>query len=344
MDVCYHQTLFFHKCGHTELLALHASRCAVIGPTVISPGLPDVDRHIVLLKPTHPSSEPGAGRRTINGNCNRLLKWIQIKPQCCRLCSADEGSTRHPIGCLIFEELQERRRIWLGAFRETHDKISMMDELREEIKSCKYSLPRMQWEARLQKLEFDHVKRKQHRESTWFDGLSRRHQCQIEKGVPVMKRTYVCAGLERMTGSGNIFEELDPACLADEGDCAVCRLPLNDVSCRVAKIPCGHIYHIEDYCIVPWFVSGHVDCPYCRARFDLRPMPRDWHDVRYFYPPDHALPRIISGYINSIDDWDEDEINASDTDSEPASWYTGGDDQSNDDENVNADEATDVIV
>ncbi|KAG4419377.1 hypothetical protein IFR04_007525 [Cadophora malorum] len=72
-------------------------------------------------------------------------------------------------------------------------------------------------------------------------------------------------------------------------------------------------------------------------------MPRDWHDVRYFYPPDHALPRIISGYINSIDDWDEDEINASDTDSEPASWYTG-DDQSNDDENVNADEATDVIV
>ncbi|PVH71417.1 hypothetical protein DL98DRAFT_596968 [Cadophora sp. DSE1049] len=350
MSICYHQTVFFHKCGHTERFAQHTSECAVIGPTAVPPGLPDVDRHIVLLNPRDPSSMVGAGHRTISGNCNLRLSWIQIRPQGCKLCSADGGSTKHPIGCLSFENLRERRRIWLGAFRATQDRVYVMDELREKIKCCKYSLPRMQLEAALQKLELYHEKRKQYRKRTWFDGLSRRHRCQIEKGVPAMKRTYVCPGTEHMVGAGNIFQELDPASLADEGDCGVCRLPLNDVERRVAKIPCGHIYHFEDYCIVRWFQKGHVDCPYCRARFDLRPIP-DWNDVRFFYHSNHSYPRVISGYVQTADEWREDEINCNDSDTEPESWYTDGDDsgdsaddQDNDVDNHEVDDVADIAV
>ncbi|KAH7382000.1 hypothetical protein BKA64DRAFT_713243 [Cadophora sp. MPI-SDFR-AT-0126] len=345
MDICYHETIFFHACGHTEQIAQHASNCAVIGPTKVGSGLPGVDRHIVLLRPTDKSSTPGAGRCTVNGNCNIRQSRMRIWVHPCKPCSRGGTITKHPKGRPSSEELMERRRIWLAYFNSQTEN-HRMDKLREAISACEDELVRKKREAALQKHELEHEERKQQRKSLWFEGLARRHRRQIEIGLPAMKRTYVCPGTECLAGEGSIFQELDPASLTDAGDCAVCRLPLNDVDRRVAKIPCGHMYHVEDFCIVTWFQNGHVDCPYCRARFHLRRIP-DWHDTRLYYPPDHSYPLPVSGFVHGRDDWEEEEMNCDDTDSEPESWYTHDDDSeddqdSDDDDDDDDDDSDDV--
>ena len=127
----------------------------------------------------------------------------------------------------------------------------------------------------LEKFESKHQERRQKRKTAWFAGLAAHYNRQIEQGIPALKRTYIFTGTKDLTESkaGNIFQEVEPSSLVDEGYCGTCRGPLSNTELRTAKLPCRHTYHLEEYCILRWFNDGHKYCPYCRALFEFKRMP-----------------------------------------------------------------------
>ena len=157
----------------------------------------------------------------------------------------------------------------------------------------------------LEKFELKYQERRQKRKTTWFAGLARHHNRQIEQGVPALKRTYIFTGMEDLTETktGNIFQEVDPSSLVDEGNCGICRGPLTDIELRTAQLPCKHVYHLEEDCILRWFNDGHKDCPYCRELFEFKKLP-DWNDPEYSEPTkEHPGRRHLRGYNRRLDDW-----------------------------------------